>query len=288
MFETLIVQPILNVLILIYALLPGHNFGIAIILFTILVRLLMHPLIKKQLHHGKAMRDLQPEIKKIKEATKDNSHKTSKLIMELYKEREVSPFSSLGVLTVQVIILVGLYTGLRQIADDPTTIISSSYEWIKNLGVMQEVSLDINNFDFTLFGVFDLSRSANGPEGIYFPALLLVTGSAIAQFFMGKQTLPEDKDSRSLKKIINDTKTGEKKVSGAEIQNMLTQSLKYLIPVAIFVFTFIIPSALALYWLTAGIVGYIQQRHILNQDEDELMSLGEKIKRKSVPKRNKS
>jgi YidC/Oxa1 family membrane protein insertase len=47
MFETLIVQPIFNLLVLIYALIPGHNFGLAIILFTILVRLLMWPLVKK-------------------------------------------------------------------------------------------------------------------------------------------------------------------------------------------------------------------------------------------------
>jgi YidC/Oxa1 family membrane protein insertase len=55
-FTTLIVQPIFNLLVLIYALLPGHNFGLAIILFTIVVRLLLWPLVKKQLHQAKAMR----------------------------------------------------------------------------------------------------------------------------------------------------------------------------------------------------------------------------------------
>ena len=65
MFTTLIVQPIFNILVAIYAVLPGHNFGLAIIIFTILVRVAMWPLVKKQLHHAKAMRELQPELKKL-------------------------------------------------------------------------------------------------------------------------------------------------------------------------------------------------------------------------------
>ncbi|MDB5186360.1 MAG: putative 60 kDa inner rane insertion protein, partial [Candidatus Saccharibacteria bacterium] len=60
MFDTLIVEPLFNLLVIIYALIPGHNFGLAIIIFTILVRLLMWPLVKKQLHHAKEMRKLQP------------------------------------------------------------------------------------------------------------------------------------------------------------------------------------------------------------------------------------
>jgi YidC/Oxa1 family membrane protein insertase len=69
MFTTLIVQPIFNLLVLIYALLPGHNFGFALIIFTVIIRLLLWPLVKKQLHQARAMRELQPEIKKIKQAT---------------------------------------------------------------------------------------------------------------------------------------------------------------------------------------------------------------------------
>ncbi|HLZ14851.1 MAG TPA: YidC/Oxa1 family membrane protein insertase, partial [Candidatus Saccharimonadales bacterium] len=66
MFTTLIIQPIFNLLVLIYALLPGHNFGLSIIIFTIVVRILMYPLVKKQLHQVKVMRKIQPEIKRIK------------------------------------------------------------------------------------------------------------------------------------------------------------------------------------------------------------------------------
>src|SRR3990167_7302270 len=96
MFTTLITQPLFNLLVLIYALIPGHNFGLAIILFTVLIRILMWPLVKKQLHHAKAMRELQPELKKIKQATKGDRQKESILVMQLYKERQINHFSSLG------------------------------------------------------------------------------------------------------------------------------------------------------------------------------------------------
>src|ERR1700690_4423004 len=96
-FTTFIEQPIFNLLVLIYALVPGHNFGLAIIIFTIIMRLLMWPLVKKQIRQAKSMRELQPEIKKIKLAAKGDKQKESAMTMELYKERGVNPFASLGI-----------------------------------------------------------------------------------------------------------------------------------------------------------------------------------------------
>ena len=108
MFTTLIVKPIFNLLVLIYALLPGHNFGLSIIIFTVLVRLLMWPLVKMQLHQAKAMRDLQPKLKEIKAATKGDKQKESLMMMELYKENGINPFGSIGLLIVQIPIFIGL------------------------------------------------------------------------------------------------------------------------------------------------------------------------------------
>src|SRR4051812_529831 len=112
LFTTLIAQPIFNLLVLIYAILPGHNFGLAIIIFTIIVRLLLWPLVKKQLHQTKMMRKLQPELKRIKKEAKGNRQKESMMTMELYKERGINPFGSIGVMLVQLPILIALYSGL--------------------------------------------------------------------------------------------------------------------------------------------------------------------------------
>src|SRR6476469_4782428 len=150
MFTTFVVQPIFNLLVLIYALLPGHNFGLAIIIFTIIIRLLLWPLVKKQLNHAKAMRELAPELKKIKAAAKGDRQKESQMTMELYKEREINPFASILILIVQLPILIGLYSGLTRIIHNPHEIISFSYPALHNLAWMKELSNNIHLFDNTL------------------------------------------------------------------------------------------------------------------------------------------
>ncbi|HLB66303.1 MAG TPA: membrane protein insertase YidC [Candidatus Saccharimonadales bacterium] len=118
MFTTLITQPMFNLLVLIYAIIPGHNFGLAIIIFTIIIRILMWPLVKKQLHHAKAMRELQPELKRIKQSAKGNKQQESLLVMELYREKQINPFSSIGLVLLQIPIFIGLYSGLSRIIKD--------------------------------------------------------------------------------------------------------------------------------------------------------------------------
>src|SRR4051794_13915252 len=133
MFTTLIVKPIFNLLVLIYALLPGHNFGVALILFTIVIRLLLWPLVKRQLHQAKAMRKLQPEIKRVKQAAKGNKQKESQMLMELYKERGINPFATFPTLIIQFIILIGLYSGLTKIIHNPETIVTFAYPSLQHL-----------------------------------------------------------------------------------------------------------------------------------------------------------
>src|SRR5882757_821661 len=152
MFTTLIVQPIFNLLVLVYALLPGHNFGLALIIFTIIIRLLLWPLVRKQLHQARAMRKLQPEIKKIKQATKGNRQKESQMLMELYMERGINPLGTLPTLIAQLVVLIGLYSGLRRIINDPHTIVTFAYPSIQHLSWIQHLSHNIHLFDNTLFG----------------------------------------------------------------------------------------------------------------------------------------
>lgn len=276
MFEVLIVKPIFNLLVLIYGLLPGHNFGLALIIFTVAVRFLMWPLVKKQLHHAKAMRALQPELKRIKQAAKGDRQKESMMVMALYKEREVSPFGSLGVLVIQLIILIGLYSGLRRLIDNPQAIVDYSYSWLQNLSWLKELSSDIDKFDATLLGVVDLTKAALPKSGgIYWPAMIIVLGSAVSQYFQSKQLMPDSKDSRSLRQILRQASEG-KQADQAEVNAAVTRSTRYFIPVLILVFTVSLPSALGLYWFVSGVVAFLQQSRILKQDETELEDLADK------------
>lgn len=267
-FTTIIVQPIFNLLVLIYGLLPGHNFGLAIIIFTLIIRLLLWPLVKKQLNHAKAMRELQPEIKKIKAAAKGDRQKESAMTMELYKEREINPFASLGIVIVQLPILIGLYAGLNRIIHNPHEIISFSYSGIQHLGWIQNLSHNIHLFDNTLLGVVDLGKKAINTNGIYWPAMLLVAGSAVTQYYQSKQLMPQSKDSRSLRAIMRDAGQG-KQADQSEVNAAVGRSTMFLIPGMVFIFGLNFPAALPLYWLTSSVIAVIQQARILKEDAEE-------------------
>jgi len=269
MFDTLIVQPIFNLLVLIYGLLPGHNFGLAIILFTIVVRLLMWPLVKKQLHQVKIMRKIQPELKRIKASAKGNRQKESLMMMELYKERGINPFGTIGILLLQIPILLGLYIGLQRVLKDPEQLVSFAYGPLQNLPWMETLADNIHRFDATLVGVIDLTKSALGPNGVYWPAMLIVIGSAVAQYFQSKQLSPTTKDSKSLRAILKEAGSG-KQADQSEVNEAVGRSTRWLLPAMIFIFTVNIPSALALYWFTSGIVAIIQQAIALREDVDEM------------------
>jgi YidC/Oxa1 family membrane protein insertase len=288
MFTTLIIQPIFNLLVLIYALLPGHNFGLAIIIFTIVVRLAMWPLVKKQLNHAKAMRELAPEIKKIKAAAKGDRQKESAMTMELYKEREINPFASIGILLVQLPILLGLYAGLNRIIHNPHQIVSFSYPFVQHLSWIEHLSHNIHLFDNTLLGVVDLTKKAVGDDGIYWIGILIAAASSIAQYYQSKQLMPQSQDSRGLRKILSEAGQG-KTADQAEVNAAVGRSTMFLVPGLVFIFAIRLPLALPLYWLTSSVVAYIQQSIILKEDAKEADDLvgktpsgGLKVTRKTV------
>lgn len=284
MFTDFIVQPLFNLLVFVYALLPGHNFGLALVIFTIIIRLLLWPLVKKQLHQAKAMKRLQPDIKRIKQATKGNRQKESVMLMELYKEKGINPFATFPILIVQFIILIGLYSGLTKLIKDPQQLIDFSYPFIQDLSWMQHLAQNIQYFDNTLLNLVDLGRAAlNAGGGIYWPAMLIVIGSAVAQYYQAKQLMPNEKDQRSLRAILKEAGAG-KQADQSEVNAAVGRSMRYLIPIMIFIFTVNIASALSLYWLVSGLVAFIQQSIVLNRDETEMEAIGNAPNKKNVAK----
>lgn len=284
MFTTLIVQPIFNLLVLIYAILPGHNFGLSLIIFTVIIRLLLWPLVKKQLHQAKAMRKLQPEIRRIKKAAKGNRQKESQMLMELYKERGINPLATFPILIIQFIILIGLYSGLRRVIDNPDQLVSFAYPALQHLSWMQELAHNIHLFDNTLFGIVDLNRAALGKGGVYWPAMIIVVGSVVAQYFQAKQLMPDSKDQRGLRDILKAAGQGDQ-ADQSEVNAAVGRSTRWLLPAMVFLFTVNLPSALSLYWLTGGVVAYIQQAIALREDESEMEELADKPSKdvKNIP-----
>ncbi|CAN5128697.1 YidC family membrane integrase SpoIIIJ [soil metagenome] len=279
MFTTFIVQPIFNLLVLIYALLPGHNFGLSIIIFTVVVRMALWPLVKKQLHQVKIMRSLQPELKEIKKKAKGNKQQESVMLMELYKERGVNPLGSIGILIPQFVILIGLYNGLHKVVNEPQQIISFAYPVLQHFSWMEQLAKNIHQFDETLFGIVDLTRAASGPNGVYWPAMVIVLLSSVVQFFQSKQLMPNDKNARKLREILKSAGDG-KAADQSEVQAAVSRSTIFLLPVVIFVVTIGLPAALGLYWLVGGAVAIIQQSIILREDETEMEAIADEPDKK--------
>ncbi|MBP7858182.1 MAG: YidC/Oxa1 family membrane protein insertase [Candidatus Saccharimonadales bacterium] len=274
MFNDFIVQPIFNLLVLIYALIPGHNFGLAIILFTVVIRLLMWPLVKKQLRQTKITRALQPELKRIKKEAKGDRQKEGQMMMELYKERGVNPLGMFPTLIVQMVVLIGLYIGLVKVIKDPNQLVNFAYAPLQHLPWMQHLAENIKAFDNSLFGVIDLSRAAVTPKATYLPALILVILSAGIQFLTSRQLMPRDKDARKLRHILKAAGDGQP-ADQSEVNAAVGRSMQYFIPIMVFVFTINLAAALSLYWFTGGVVAYLQQRAALKDDAEELVEAAE-------------
>lgn len=275
MFQTFVVQPIFNLLVAIYTALPGHNFGLALIVFTVVVRLLLWPLVKKQLHHTKITRELQPELKRIKKEAAGNRQKESMMMLELYKEKKVNPFGTIPVLIVQMIILIGLYSGLMKVIKDPHQIYQFAYPFLQATDWLKHLAGNIHLFDNTLFGLVDLARPAVGPKGFYLPAFILVVLSATMQFITTKQIMPSSKDAPKFRDILRDAGQG-KQADQSDVSASVGRSTMYIIPFMVFFFTINLASALSLYWFVGSVVAYLQQRAILGRDVEELEDAADK------------
>ena len=288
LFRTLVEQPIFNLLEVIYALVPGHDLGVAIIIFTALIRFSLWPFVKKQLHHTKKMRDLQPELKKIKEASGGDRQKHARMQMEFYKEKEIKPFSTIGTLLIQVPIFIGLYQAVNRLIKNQDSLQSFSYEWVKNLSWIKHISEHRDAFDHSFLGLVDLSQKGlKVGGGIYFAAIVLAAIAAFAQYNQSKSLMMDQKESRKLKDILKAAASGEQ-TDQTEMTAAVSRGMLVFMPFMTFIFSISIASALSLYLLTSSLVGYIQQRRILGKDVEEMIEIAEELETNPHPSKEKT
>jgi YidC/Oxa1 family membrane protein insertase len=268
MFQTYIVQPIFNILVAIYALIPGHDLGVAVILFTVLVRLALWPLLKKQLHQTKVMQVMQPKLKKIKAQTKGDKQKEAQMMMELYREHGVSPFGSIGVMIIQLPILFGLYEGIRMISEHPDKLATFTYPFVRSLPFMHDIIHNIHNFHQQFFNINIAIKPIHNGQ-IYWPLMVIALAASILQYFQSKQLLPQDKEKKSLRQMFRDQAAG-KGGDAADMTASIGRSTLYFLPGITFIFAISVQGALDLYLLAGALVGIWQQGYILKKDVVEM------------------
>ncbi|MBV9159753.1 MAG: membrane protein insertase YidC [Candidatus Kaiserbacteria bacterium] len=108
-FHAIIYLPIYNALVFFVDHIPTHDIGIAVIIVTFIVRIILWPLSKRAVKAQMDMKRVAPEIEEIKKKYKDKPEEQSKAILALYRERDIHPFAGFLLLLVQLPILLGLY-----------------------------------------------------------------------------------------------------------------------------------------------------------------------------------
>ena len=215
----------INSLVLIYKLL-WNNFGVSILVFTVIIRGLTFPLTLRQVRMTRAMSTLQPKLKAVQQKYGSDKQKVSQETMRIYKENGVNPLGCLGPMVIQMPIWIGLYQAIIQgLPDNPESIVRLSqklYSWLPM--VNEAVPLDSS------FLWLDLGR----PDTT--PIIPVLVGASM--WATQKMTMMPSADPR---------------------QSQTNQMMLWMMPIMLMFLSFSLPSGLALYWVASNIIQMVIQ-----------------------------
>lgn len=271
-FDVLIVQPTLNLLMAIYSLVPGREFGISVVIFTIFVRIILWPLVKKQLHQATAMRKMQPELAKIKKKYAKNRQLQAMAMMDLYKKHNISAFGSIGILLIQLPIVIGVYRMVQIFATQRTELAKYTYDFMENWQPVKDLLNNPDNFNQNFLGIIDLTKHAVSNHGVSIGLLIIALIAAVMQYYISKQMSPNTDSGKRLRDVMSEASQG-KEADQSEINAIMMRKMMKFMPVMLFFITISLPGAVALYLATSNVVAYIQNRVVLKQDSDEMQDI---------------
>ena len=300
--DMIVVRPIVNILFVIFNLV--HDFGLAIVIFTILVKLCMLPLTKRQLNQTKLMRKLQPELTQIKKNCKGNKQMESLQTMDLYKRYNVKPFASILTLIIQLPIFIAIFSAIRVIATPlpQDNLMNRAYDIvayegseIKTLEEKQKVYLqdltdseipveEKTSYDFypQLFGVIRLDvKASDVMMGRFSWSALFILACAImasvVQYWASKQQMPSGKSEKkkSFRDLIKEAKDG-KELDESDVSGIATSQMSIMMPLMMFFIMFNLNGALAFYYFLSNIITIVQQKVVLNRVDKEIDDMTDK------------
>jgi YidC/Oxa1 family membrane protein insertase len=232
-WNLVIIQPMVNGLVMLYSLFFS-NFGIAVIAFTLLVRMIMIPLSVKQSRQIKSMGALQPLMKEIQAKHKNDKQRASQETMRLYKDHGVNPLGCLGPMFIQFPIWIGLYQAILQtVPSNPESLVGLSrhlYGWLPQ--VHKVVPIDSS------FLWLDLAK----PDPSPFIMPILVGGSMFVMQKMSSMPAADDRQASTNRMML------------------------WMMPLMFGFFTLNFPSGLAVYWVVSNVIGVAIQGFITGWD----------------------
>lgn len=237
LFKVIFYQPILNLLIFFYNLIPSHDLGLAIILLTIAIKLILYPLSKQSIKSQKALADIQPKLEELKKKYAGKREELARATMQLYKDNKVNPLSSCLPLLVQLPFLFAVFRVFRDFGNNGE-ILNYVYSFIAR-------PESINSFG--LFGLLDLSH----------PSRVLAVLAGAAQFWQTKML---------------STKRPPAKTEGAKDEDfaaIMNKQMLYMMPLLTVVIGFSLPGGLSLYWFISTLLTVFQQLYMFKKKNNK-------------------
>jgi len=229
-FKIILYQPLFNALILLYIYLPGHDFGVAVIVLTVIIRIILYPLMVQSIKSQKILSELQPKIQGIQQQFKDDKEKQTRAMMELYQKEKINPFGGCLPLLIQFPILIALYQvfwrGLQPGA------MRHLYGFTPNPGAI----------DPTFFGFINLAE----------PSLWLAFLAGILQFFQSKMLTPHQSK-------LGTGQAPKNKNQMNQFSNTMQKQMLYFFPIFTVFILWKLPSAIGLYWIITSLFSIGQQ-----------------------------
>ncbi len=225
MFHTFFYQPIFNILVFIYNVLPIEDLGVSIVLLTVLIKGVLYPLSSKSIKSQKELADLQPKINELKEQYKNDREQMGRAMIELYKQHNINPLSSCLPLLIQLPFFYAIFKVFNTITKPDS--FSLLYPFVAQPGNLQ------TNF----LGMINLSN----------PSLILAVLAGLSQFVQAR--------------MLSSKRTP---VKGAESRDedftaILNKQMIYMMPFLTVVIGMKFAGGLALYWLVTNLLTILQQ-----------------------------
>ncbi len=268
------------------------NYGFAIILFTVIIKLLMLPLSIKQQRTMKKNTKIQEQIKVLQFKYKNDSEKLNREMMDLYKKEKMSPFSGCFSAIIQFILLISIFymvrypltymkkidktqidTYVQQIKDDGKTVsqayseidIIREYDYLKEK-FPEDKDLDKINFNMQFCGL-DLSKIPQqnlGDWTVYIIPILYIISTFISMRITTSMQSKSNKKDDVIDVSENKEKKEEEKNEMEEAMAQSNKMMSWMMPIMSVSISLVAPLGLALYWLVNNIL-MICERLVLNK-----------------------
>ena len=228
-FHAVFYDPIYNALVALTAIVPGSDAGVAVIVVTIVIRLILLPFSLSAARTQRAMKVLEPKIKELKEKNKGNKEKEALDTLALYREAKVNPFSSILTVFIHIPVLLALFWVFYY---DPLSTI--------NTAILYSFTPIPDSVSMEFLGIISVAGKS----------IVLALLAGITQYFQAHLALSGTMKPSETKSMQND------------FQKVMGMQLKYVFPFIIAAISYTTSGAIALYFITTNLAGALQEVHV--------------------------